>query len=183
MNENPFQAPRVEQTLPPQPGLDGFALVIPSRTVLPRLCIVTCQPVTDDDMIRRNFYWCSPMWLLAIPFFGVLLVIVYFLVRRKCTVTYGIHPSVRRKFRRRFLLKAAVALMLLMAGIATLWIDPGDLAVVAWTLFGISIVALLLGNKRLEITKYQDNLFWVKGFAPEFLYNQSLLESLKFEDH
>jgi hypothetical protein len=96
MDTNPFQTPETGFDAMPAvrlaglPRVDGKCLVVASGTVLPPVCVKTNQPVSEGDLVRKQFDWCSP-WVALLLLVNVLvLLIVYFIVHKKCSLTFGL---------------------------------------------------------------------------------------------
>ena len=177
METNPYQSPQTSLAAWPDvrlaglPAVDGEYLVVASGTVLPPVCVKTNQPVSEDDLVRRRFYWCTPWIAILIAASGLLLILAYFLVRRKCSLTFGLHPRVRRKYRRRILLKAVAAIALFLAIPLAAGVDSAALIMTVSVLFLVAVVALFVGNSPLSVVKYREGMFWIRGFSGEFLAN------------
>jgi len=100
---------------------------------------------------------------------GLLLIIVYFIARKKCYITFGLHPSLLKKYQRRTKFTIAAAIVLFFA----LTFSAGTASMpIIWTelvLFIIAIVAIFVGNSPLSIVKHQKGMFWIKGCSNDFL--------------
>lgn len=177
MNPNPYQSPATipaatsGERLGKVPTVDEKCLVVASGTVLPPLCVKTNQPVAEDDMVRRQFHWCSPWVGLLIALSGLILILVYFVARRKCTLTFGLDPRLKSKYRRRKLFKvvAAIALFVTLPFSAAANVTVAPFIVLV--LFLVAIVSLFIGNSPLSVVKYRKGMFWIKGFSDDFLAN------------
>jgi hypothetical protein len=174
---NPYQSPATvsdvisNQDTDNSPRVDGKCLMVVSGTVLPPFCIKTNQPVSKDDLIRKQFYWCSPWVGLLIVLSGLLLIAVYFIARRRCSLTFGLHRRVRDKYRRRKIFKIVATIALFFAIPFSTAVDATVAPIIALVLFLIAVVSLFIGNSALSVVKYQKGVFWIKGFSEEFLAN------------
>ena len=180
MSTNPFQSPTADCDVVlaelaggvPAFGLvDGKYLVVPSRTVLPPVCVRTNQPVPEDDMLSKTFDWCSPWVALLILLNVLVLIVVYFIVRKKCTLKFGLHSSIRKRYRKRVLIKSVVAIVLFIAIPFSAAGDVAALPIMLLVLFIAAIVSFFIGRSPLGVAKYRDGMFWIKGCSPEFLAN------------
>ena len=174
MDTNPYQSPladavAADHALATGPLVDGKCLVLVSGTILPAHCVRTNQAVTEGDMTRKRFDWAAPWVALLILVNVIVLLLVYFLVRKKCFLTFGLHPSVRRKYRNRLLLKALIAIALFFAIPVTAAIESTAAIVVAAVLFIVAVVSLFIGNSPLRVVRYREGKFWIKGFSDEYL--------------
>jgi hypothetical protein len=172
MEENPYQSPTTVSNATHEVGgfrADGKFLVVESIAVLPPICVKTNRPLTERDMVLKQFTWCSPWWGLLILLSGLLLIVVYFLVRKKCTLTFGLDPSVRRKYRNRALFKVVAAVGLFFALPVVAGTNSTPAIAVVLGLFVFSIVSLLIGNASLSVANYRSGEFWLRGCSKEFL--------------
>ena len=151
------------------PDVDGKAIVVTSGAVLPQRCVKTNVPVSEADMVRKDFYWCNPLWLLLFFVSGLLVIIIYFAVRKKCTLTYGLHPSVRRKYQVRVLIKVALSVALFLAFLFSTTTNSGGLIVALLIAFFVSLIVAALGNSPIAVKNHVDGRFWMKGCSKEFL--------------
>ena len=155
------------------PEADGKALVVVSGTSLPHRCVKSNLPVSDREMVRKELYWCNPLYLLLI-FAGVLIaIIVYYLCRKKCTLIYGLHQSVRRKYQIRLLVKVAVTIALFLAMLFSTTTNSGPLIASLIIAFFVSLIVTALGNSPISIKNHVDGRFWIKGCSKEFLVSLS----------
>ena len=151
------------------PSVEGRSLIITSGTVLPRRCVKTNVPVMEDDMIRKDLYWCNPLWILTI-FIGVFVVLIaYYACRKKCIFTYGLAPEVRKKYRLILTIKAFAAIAFFLAFLFSTTTHSTTAIVTTLCLFFASLIALPFGNSPLTIKTWNDGRFWIKGCSPEFL--------------
>jgi hypothetical protein len=149
--------------------VDGRDLVVYSGTRLAPFCVVTNEAVADEDMRTKQYVWCPP-WVLALILLNVLILLIgYLATRKKCVLTFGLHPDVRRKRRNRLFVKLAV--VLLFAGLIAVAVafDNSDLIAVAGVLFGVALIVALIGNAPLRVVKHDNGRFWIRGCSAEFL--------------
>jgi uncharacterized Tic20 family protein len=125
------------------------------------------------DIKRRDLYWCSPLVALLIFCNVLVLLVVYLVVRKKCSVIYGLHPSVRKRYRIAILVKSIIAIVLFCALFPLGSLNDPMAFTIALILFIFSILAVFIGNSPLRVTKYKDGAFWIKGCSPEFLLSLS----------
>jgi len=176
MTENPYQSPTiVERMIPdrgrvkePTPRVDGKWLVVRSEDELPRFCVKTNEPVSVLDMQTKGFTWCSPLVGLLILLSGLILIIVYFLVRKRCYLTFGLSEHLQRRYRNRFIGKIVAACVLFIA--LPMTATMGDVVpIIVLLLFLIAIISLFFGNSPLAVAKFSNNEFWISGCCQEFL--------------
>jgi len=170
MEDNPYRSPAAAihtATRTPTLRAEGNYLVVSSDARLPPRCIKTNQPVTDDDAVRRNLYWCSPWVVPLILVSGCIMILVYFLVRKKITLTFGLHPDQRRRYRRRMI----VTVLVLVGSVAVMPMasESGPMLITVLVNFCAAVAYLLLGTSPVSVGKYRDGLFWISGCCREFL--------------
>ena len=172
---NPYESPATSTIAIPAerlntlPTVDGECLVVASGTVLPPLCVKTNEPVSKDDLIRKRFDWCSPWIAFSIALGAPILILVYFIARKKCSLTFGLHPHLRRKYRRRMVFKVVATIALFFAIPFSATFDAIAVLIIVMVLFLVALVSLFFGNSPLSVVKYRKGAFWVKGFSREFL--------------
>lgn len=149
--------------------VEGDRLVVYSGVVLPAICVKTNQPVQSENVQKEVLTWCTPWIGLLFLISGPLLILVYFVFRKQCEITYGLHPEIRQRQlkRRRKKVVVAVALFLLLPFFAAS--DNNMIIAIAFLAFLASVVAIFLGGANLRITKSSNGRFWVKGCSLEFL--------------
>ena len=179
MEDNPYKPPVVDSAavidgLSISPiRVDGRFLVVQPGAVLPQICVRTAEKITEADMRRKRFEWCSPWVALSFLVSGCLMILLYFVLRKQCEIVFGMHPSLRKRYRLilTFKLLAVVGLFCLMPVMA-IFESPAPIVIVVIA-FIVAIVALFFGNSPLSVAKYHDGEFWLKGCSPEFLQHIS----------
>ncbi|MBN1908982.1 MAG: hypothetical protein JW818_04520 [Pirellulales bacterium] len=176
MEINPYQAPEDSSPLAmpyhgPRFGawVDGKLLVVQSGERLPPICIKTNQPLSEQDMVTKTLYWCSPLLLLLILINLIIFLIVYMIARKQCILTIGLHPSVRSRRRWTVLVKVLVVVGLFFAMLFAAAADSDSLIIVFLILFFVALIIACLGNSPVSIAKYRDGMFWIRGCCPEYL--------------
>ena len=174
MDPNPYRPPVVVEapfgkSQQPEIFVDGKYLVVPSGTVLPPSCVKTNQKITDREMRQKVFEWCSPWVALSFLISGCILIVLYFVLRKRCELVFGVHPSVRSRYRRRAMVKALATAICFVGILVAAAADYGPLIAVACVLFILAMASNFLGNTPLSIAKYRNGRFWIRGCCPEFL--------------
>jgi len=174
MDHNPYKPPVVVDgpiDIPGRPliSVHGKYLVVASGVTLPPRCVKSNAKVTEQDMRRKVFAWCSPWVALTILISLCVTVILYFVLRKSCEVTFGLHPAVRAKYRNRLIFKLLLTVGLLLAIPMLAAAESEAILGVAVLMFLVSFIALLIGNSPLSVAKYGDGRFWIKGCSQEFL--------------
>ncbi|MDA8745529.1 hypothetical protein N9N28_12930, partial [Rubripirellula amarantea] len=145
MNDNPFKSPQATENPyladslerdAPALQIDGDCLVVRSGTVLPHRCVKTNVPTTLSDERTKKLYWASPWIALLILLNLIILLIVYFVVRKSCDLTFSESPSSRGKRRKRTLLAVLASIFLFVVMLVAIMANSG-------VGMGLSIAGLL----------------------------------------
>ena len=149
--------------------VDGRDLMLRNGKKLPSFCIKSNEPITESDFRTKTLSWC-PRWVLVLIVLNVLIMLVaYFITCKKCLLTFGLSPEVRRKYRNRLIAKSAIAIALLCVTVIAASLNYQSMAIVTGILFAVALVVALLGNAPLSIVKHQKGTFWIRGCSDEFL--------------
>lgn len=154
--------------------------VVRSGTVLPPYCIVSNEPVSQEEMETRKLLWIPDdigvLFFLAhfIGFFPGL--IGYYIARKECALTFGLARVVRRDRRRRLVMKMVVGGVVLLACVLVIILslvevtkENGVLLFIAYILFLATMIIMLLGDDILTVKKHVNNEFWIERFSKDFL--------------
>lgn len=133
--------------------------MVASRTILPACCVKTNLPIAESEVKWKTLRWCSPWVSLWIIISGLLLIIVYFLVRKKCELAYGLQPNIRKKYRRRKILKILVVFVLLFSLPYSAAYASTPVMLVVLFLFIAAVISLFSGNSPLYVLAYNDGSF------------------------
>ncbi len=98
MNHNPYQAPTVDASAELSTAkvrVEGKCLVVTSGAVLPPFCVKTNTAVQQQDYQQRRLSWCPTIVGLLILLSGLMLILIYFIVRKRCTITFGLSPALQ----------------------------------------------------------------------------------------
>jgi hypothetical protein len=148
--------------------VDGNRLVVRTGAVLPPRCVKTNEPV-HEPQVTKTLQWCTPLVYLTILINVVVLLIVYFIVRKQCQITYSIGAAARARKTRNVLISTAVfvgSVLLCIFLFANDWIGVGLLFVV---IAFAGLIAIAFSARDLAAIKHKDGQFWIKGCGPEFL--------------
>lgn len=173
MDHNPYQAPTVDPSAAlfsnAKLRVEGKCLVVTSGAVLPPFCVKTNTAVQQQDFQQRRLSWCPPIVGLLILLSGPLLILVYFIVRTQCAITFGLTPAIRKKYRNRRNFKIIAVIVLFFALPFTAAIDSTAVIITVSILFLVAAISLIVGNSPLAITKHRKGEFWISGCSKEFL--------------
>jgi hypothetical protein len=187
MDENPYQSPSVvaeplatptpsSSIAPPTPRVQGSVLIVRDGDELPRLCVKTNRPVSVLDVRTKEFTWCSPLVGLLMLVSGPLLILVYFLARKRFYITFGLSEDLKRRYRNIFVAKVVVTITLFFA--MPLSASAGNLAsIIVLILFIAAVVSLFLGNSPLAVTNCHNGEFWITGCSKDFLATVAAADS------
>jgi len=169
MDQKSSQSPITDALSNSEIRVEGKHLIVRSDAVLPQFCVKTNEAVQQEDILQRRLSWCPPIVGLLILLSGLILIIVYFIIRKRCRITFGLSPAIRRKNRNRRIFKIGSAIILFFALPFAAAIDSTLIIVMAFVLFLVSIVLIFVGNSPLTITKHNKGEFWIFGCSKEFL--------------
>lgn len=172
MDNNPYAPPRIPANdfyYDPTISVDGDCLVVRPAAELPQRCVITNHEVTDADRCERVLKWA--------PRFRPVL------QSRQCKIAYFVSKDIRQRRLPKNLLRVVLVvlaflgfpLILSMAvGLVT-----GEVGVLECLLPSLVVVAvtapILFACRRLgpidelELTRFENNRVWIKGFGAEFL--------------
>jgi hypothetical protein len=174
MDDNPFRAPLEMQPLSTpfaagQFERDNLQLIVRSGAVLPPLCVKTGEPVSAEGMVTKTISW-SPIWVvvifLASPLIGL---IVYFIVRKRCEITYGLSATMKSKY----LTRRLIALIVALGAFAGIFVagnmDYLMVAILSGVVAVMALAVAVVGTAPLSAANHVNGRFWVKGCSREFL--------------
>jgi hypothetical protein len=148
-------------------GVEGKALIVRAGAILPARCIRTNRPV-DTDGITVTLQWITPWIILAFLAIRLLGLLLYFLLRKKCPVTYFLSEE-NRKITKNYRIVGGGAMaagaLLLILGFAT----QSAIGIVGVLMFLVGVIMLAIAARYLRATKHKDGLFWVTGCSDAFL--------------
>lgn len=155
-NPNPYAPPQTDLDLALQRSngwVDGDCLVVYDQIRLPRRCVVTNQEVDEDDMRNLTLEMTKSFRLSVNP--------------PSCKISFGVSKGVARRSLERTLWLTAVATLLLWT---IIWWFIGSLWV---AIYATPVVFAVAFNRQkavqLQVTRFDDGWFWVKGLSPIFL--------------
>lgn len=173
MSDNPYRPPEALSGSRSSTSLDvrvqGKQLVVRTGAVLPAFCVKTNEVVRPEEMQNRSFTWCSPLVGLLILLSGPLLILVYFLLRKHCRLTFGLSPEIRRKYRNRKLLKTLAIVVLFFSIPIAAGAESAAIVIGVVVAFLVAVVSLFVGNSPLTVRAHRDGEFWIEGCSHEFL--------------
>ena len=163
--------------------VSGRQLVIRYGAVLPQRCIKTNVPI-EGDPIAQTLPSFHPVWglLLSLAFIWpsilLLIVMVFFLCRNPCRISYYASPGVKLKIG----LLSAGAILVILAGAwvyADATLAPYGSVRISWGLLAVllGVVALMIARSPIWCIKHRKGEFWIGGCGKEFL------ESVRRETH
>ncbi len=149
--------------------VEGDQVTFFLNTDLPEICVVTGDQ-EDLVRVRKTLIW-APSWIYLLLLINLLvLLIVYLIVRKKCTVSYSMSRSVRNASR----LKTLVGVLVMIGGgISGVLIGSGNHAEIGFAVgivsFLIGLFLLYAGGLPISVAKHKEGRqFWLKGFKPAF---------------
>lgn len=137
--------------------------------MLPAYCVKTNAPLAPEDMREHRLSWCSPVFGLLILLSGFLLVLVYFIVRKRCILVFGVAPAVRKRNRTWMVVKIVSAVLLFFALPPASMSENPTVVLGVLIMFLVTVVSIFIGNALLGVAKYRNGELWVTGCSKEFL--------------
>jgi hypothetical protein len=168
--------------VPLAPGIsnaraDGKYIVVPATGArLPQRCVKTNNAVGDEDVEAKTLYWCSPYIYFALLANILILIILYFVFRKKISVEIPLSREGARIVRNHAIKAWALVIggfVLFGYGMSQVFDQNGGLGGI---LAVLGIVVLLLGvvggARRavgLRVAKLRDGHAWLAGACPAFV--------------
>ncbi len=162
---------------------DGKLLMVRKGSVLPDRCL-KCNATAGGYQFKRDLSWHNPLWSLLLIASPILYVLVYFIVRRRGSVTVGLCPLHRARRSRAIAISWSTAVLgigSIIAGLAVLesrtpialGIAPANATpflIVAglFLLFG-SLIGGMLGSRVLVPKRIDKTFIWLTNVSPEYL--------------
>lgn len=150
----------------------GDKLLLQNEAILPAFCVRTGVPVDKHQMVTKSFTWCTNaiyIFFPLIPPLTLLFIIAYFLLNKKCTVTYGLSEQVQRRSD-----IALVYITLCFASVLGLAFYGDEIFAVVFPLQALLIFSCLMvyylfaAKRNLQISAYENGWFIVSGLSEEF---------------
>ena len=159
-------------------NVDGEFLVCQSPAVLPNRCMITNKDLTEqEEPIKKNLSWASPWIYLCILLNIIILLIVYFIVRKKLTITYSLKDEVKAQFKKKKNTYVLFAFGSLIAGGLCLALGSNELYAFGFIGLFLFLIFLCIASSKgnhFTIKKFKNGNFYIKGVHPEYLnYIQS----------
>jgi hypothetical protein len=170
---NPYQPPAAD-LLPSSKNsadysVEGKHLLVRNGASLPERCLKTNAPATDCKRIKKTLHWVHPLVYLSLLANILILVILYFCLRKKCVLEFSISQGARKQHYKKAWGIAAFAAI----GIAMLYFGAMD---EQGTLIGggalITLIALILActlGNLIRVTQHKDGWFRIPGCGEDFL--------------
>lgn len=186
---NPFRAPPsdIPEALPYPAPTNTFGLAkdfytrdgelyVQNRTQLPMFCVESGVPITKEDMKVKEFHYCSPWVYLLLLLNLIVLLVVYFVVRKSCSVGFGLAPEIRQKYKKRFLYKCLFAAVSVTVFVVSAILEFPIGVVVGGVASLIALFLSVVGNLKFRVTGHEGGTFSFKGCSRDFLDQVERLE-------
>jgi hypothetical protein len=142
---------------------------VPSGAIFPPRCVKTNVPLETRAYRSRILTWASPALIVAALLSGGLFILVYFLLRERCYLRFGVSPSIEAKLRRRWMLALLTTLGAIVAlPFLAVYVYDAMAGIVA-TLGVAAIFYLGLRPGALRIVSRRGGTYQLKGFGVPFL--------------
>jgi hypothetical protein len=175
---NPFQAPAADDanrgsyapsTSDPRVYVASGQLHARDGAELPLYCVESGVPIDESDMTTRAFYH-TPAWILLLLLLNiVILLIAYFVVRKKCSVRYGLSKELRKTYRKRDIRNG----LFLATGIGLMaWGGVSEIPlalVIGLVILLVALFMVMIGRRKFRLAGHDNGDFAFKGCSPKFL--------------
>lgn len=173
--ENPYAAPETTSVQPvgtipvSQFYVDGNLIMCGKQVVLPAVCVITGE--TEDLVLMKKTVTWVPKWIYLTLLAGLLvLLIVYLILRKQCSVSF--YMSRRLRNRKRwftfygFLCLGAALFCLIVGANSDLPQVFVPLGIVA---FITALVMFVMAQPPISAARQEKGTtFWLSGFKPAF---------------
>ncbi|MDD7987367.1 hypothetical protein PQO01_20640 [Lentisphaera marina] len=154
-------------------GVEGEYLVCQHTAILPKRCMITNEELKiSDKAIVKKLSWASPWIYLCILLNIIILLIVYFIVRKKLEITYYLKDEVNEQFKKKKNFHLCIAFASLISGIACIALAPPDIQGFGFLgILGFLIFLCVASAKGTHFTikKFKNGKFYIKGVHPSYL--------------
>lgn len=155
---------------------DGSKIVIPVKGgQLPMHCVKTNQAVSAADLKRKKLYWCTPFVFIAILLNLLIVIILYYIFRKKVQLDIPISPEGKRIIRKHAFISIGTAL----GGVLVVILGAAFTSTSSPAFGGLILLGVLLclggliyaGRKAaaLRVAKVKNGEAWLAGACPEFI--------------
>jgi hypothetical protein len=156
---------------------DGKNIVVPVADArLPQRCVKTNQPVTEDDVKRKAFYWCTPAIFFAILINLLVVIILHYVFRKKVMIDLPLSrqgQAIVTKNKIIAWLTFFAGLAMFIAGMVSAGNEAGSAMLM---LIPVGLVVLLFGlafggrkGVALRVVKLKNGNAWLAGASKEYL--------------
>lgn len=180
VSENPYQPPATDASALPSQAtpasdtspsiyLSEGCLVTHSNVRLPQRCVVTNVATPAIIEAKHEPTWVPRVvwWLIFMG--GLLGLILYIALHKKCVLYYSVVPAVRAQRMRRILLAVAAFVLCLIAIPVSIVFEALELVPLAFLGSFLSFIGILLAARgRLRVVRVEGDRYWITGFGPEF---------------
>lgn len=179
MDQSPYFA---SSTPPPNPHTESSEYYISGDTlicnrptlILPNRCIKTNAEGPNLKRVDKTLYYMHPAWYLTLLINLLVLIIVYLVCRKPCSIQYSIDKSTANKHA----LLSGLSVLLFFAGLFgfisgfVMTETQGLVGIAVLVVSFVVLIASLVFNSKnmpVRITKYSNGQFHFKGFSKEYL--------------
>jgi hypothetical protein len=154
---------------------DGKYVIVPAQgSRLPLRCVKTNQPVTENEMKRQTLFWCPPLVFLSILVNLIILLVLYFVFRKKVVVEIPLSPAGKKIVSQKRLIAWAAGIagvVLAIAGGASIEAISGAvfLMILGILLFLGAIIYGARKGSLLRVAKLKNGEAWLLGAGKEFI--------------
>jgi hypothetical protein len=143
-------------------------LVTRNETVFPDRC-VKCNAPAGGSRLKRTLYWMHPAWLLLFFVSGLILIIIYYIIRKKAVLHIGLCEHHRSQRKLGIITGwSSFALGILLFVLAGIY-NSGWCALAGIVVFLGGIIAGVVMARLVTPTKIDNQYVWLSGVHRDFL--------------
>jgi len=172
IDPNPYAPPRSDEPLNTMGlNIEGNALVVAQNPVtLPPGCVSCGAPIDSGHVrISKKLTW-APKWILLLILVNMLiLLVVYFIVRKVLAVDFGLCAQCNRTIRKKRLITAGAWLATVALFVGSYLANSELVFIVALLMFLAALIMAILHAQPLRLKRYRKPWFYVVGMEPSYL--------------
>ncbi len=137
--------------------------------IFPPICIKCGSSQVEEKKFQKKLTYC-PSWVYLLFFISILvLLIVYYLVRKQVDVHYYLCPGCWDAHKTKRTINAVMWLGFLGLLISAIALESGELGILSLAAFIGGLVTAVLASTPLRVDDYDKPQFLVKGFKEDFV--------------
>lgn len=184
---NPFASPKAPSPRKPLRRDDNSApsddiqlikgkLVGKSPIILPEICVKCGADAHNGKRFEKSLYYCNLLFFLTILINILVLIIVYFVARKKIDLSFSLCENCLIPYKRKRMVAALFWLATILSVVAGIALESSEFIIVFVILLIAAIVMNIVAGLPLRPSGHSKGLFTIKGakqpFFDRFFNNQ-----------